>query len=137
VFVAGGIGITPFRSILEDREGGKAPGSILLLYSNRRPQDAAFLQELRQLSEGRGRFRMIATITEPDFAESSWDGETGRIDAELIEKAVRQPAGADFYIAGPPGMVEAMQNLVQGAGVPAKQIHAEQFAGYEERSVGG
>ena len=84
-------------------------------------------------------FRIIPTITEPDFADISWDDETGHIDARLIRQAAIQPDAADFYIAGPPAMVDAMSDLVREMGAPAARIHAEQFAGYEEmaRAEGG
>jgi len=137
VLIAGGIGITPFWSIMRTLGGqGKAPRPIVLLYSNRRPQDAAFLRAFEEMEEQRDDFRMIATMTEPDFAEIGWSGDTGRIDQKLLRKAAPQPSAADFYIAGPPGMVDAMNSLVRDSGVPEGQVFAEPFAGYEERAAG-
>jgi ferredoxin-NADP reductase len=133
VFIAGGIGITPFWSILQDSPASDSVTPIVLVYSNRRPQDVAFFEELRQLAEARDSFEMIATITEPDFAEMNWAGETGPIDAQLIRKAAPNVTAAEFYIAGPPAMVKAMQTLVADNGAPGSQIHAEKFVGYEER----
>ncbi len=136
VLIAGGIGITPFLSMLNDLAEDDIPVPVVLLYSNRRPQDAPFLQELRQMEEQQERFQMIATITEPDFAELAWSGETGRIDTDLLKQAAPRPDSFEFYIAGPPAMADAMKSLVQKSGAPANQIHIEQFAGYEKNPTG-
>src|SRR5262249_57000344 len=64
VFLAGGIGITPFRSMLWQAAEQKLPHHILLFYSNRRPEDAAFLEELEELEQENPNYKFIGTITD-------------------------------------------------------------------------
>lgn len=64
IFIAGGIGVTPFMSILRQAAKDQLSQRLLLLYSNRRPEDAAFLSELQELERQNTNFRLVATMTE-------------------------------------------------------------------------
>ncbi|HQR52561.1 MAG TPA: FAD-dependent oxidoreductase, partial [Burkholderiales bacterium] len=75
VFIAGGIGITPFVSMLRQAAKNGLPRKLLLLYSNRRPKDAAFLAELQELARQSENFRLIATMTALSESDTSWAGE--------------------------------------------------------------
>ena len=96
VFIAGGIGITPFMSILRQAAKDQLPQDLVLLYSNRRPEDAAFLAELRELEQQNKRFRLIATMTQMDKSSQPWDGETRLIDEALVKKVSARSVGADL-----------------------------------------
>src|SRR2546427_655318 len=76
VFLAGGIGVTPFLSMARHAAKEKRPHRILLFYSNRRPEDAAFLEELKRLEQANPRYRLIATMTEAAKSSRRWNGET-------------------------------------------------------------
>lgn len=130
VFIAGGIGITPFMSMLRQAAGDHSPQRLLLLYSNRRPEDAAFLGELRELERQNGNFRLFATMTDMSNSARKWDGETGFVDADLIRRCAGELVAAVYYVVGPPGMVAAMQETLRGAGVVDEDIRSEEFYGY-------
>lgn len=131
VFMAGGIGITPFMSILRQAARDRLPQVIKLLYSNRLPADAAFLAELQQLEQQhRGSFRLLPTMTGVSGPAADWTGRRGFIDAHLVRSVLVRPTPHVFYIAGPPPMVSGMRTLLAGLGVSDDDIRAEEFAGY-------
>ncbi len=109
--------------------------SLVLLYSNRRPEDAAFLAELQAL-EGRNKnFRLLATMTEPGKSARPWTGATGRIDDALLKRIGGELATPIYYLAGPPALVEAMRcdamrKNLNLAGVDDDDIRSEEFYGY-------
>ena len=130
VFIAGGIGITPFMSIVRQAAHDHLAQRLVLLYSNRRPQDAAFLAELQELEQRYASFSLVATMTERGDNRSPWDRQTGLIDGPLIEKAVAELPAPIYYVAGPPGLVDAMRGTLNGAGVDDDDIRSEEFYGY-------
>lgn len=130
VFIAGGIGITPFMSMLRQAARDHAPHSLLLLYSNRRPEDAAFLGELQELERQNGNFRLVATMTEMSKSARKWGGQTGFVDADLIKRAAGRLTAPIYYVVGPPAMVAAMQETLRGTGVADDDIRSEEFYGY-------
>jgi ferredoxin-NADP reductase len=130
VLIAGGIGITPFMSMLRQATRDRLPQQLLLLYANRRPEDAAFLAELMDLEHRNETFRLIATITEPGELRRPWDRQTGRIDGPLIKRAVADLSRPVYYVAGPPSLVEAMRRTLNDAGIDDDDIRGEDFHGY-------
>jgi ferredoxin-NADP reductase len=137
VLLAGGIGITPFRSIVLNAAKEKLPHRIFLFYSNRRPEDAAFLEELQALEAQNANYKLIATMTEVEKSARPWKGEVGMIDYKMLDrylKAAATPewysAGPIYYIAGPPQMVRDLQTMLTNAGVDSDDIRVEEFSGY-------
>lgn len=130
VFVAGGIGITPFMSILRQAARDRLPHRLSLLYSNRRPEDAAFLAELQQLDQRLPNFRLVATMTQMSKSIRSWEGETRPIDEDLVTTECRELAAPICYLAGPPGMVAALRQTLNRAGIDDDDIRGEEFFGY-------
>lgn len=128
VMLAGGVGVAPMRSMIRDAATRSLPHSLTLFYSNRRPQDAPFLGEFAELQARHPRFKMIATMTEPSFFK--WDGERGRINADLIRKYISIPADALYYIAGSFRMTLALREVLHGLDVDDDFIRTEEFAGY-------
>jgi ferredoxin-NADP reductase len=128
VFIAGGIGITVFRSMLLYIDEGKLPYVVTLLYSNRDRQSAAFLDELTELDRRNENVRLVATMT----ADPGWKGETRHIDAALLRDTLGDELGAFTYlVAGPPSMVEGVVGELKSAGVAEDRIVPGSFSGYE------
>ena len=130
VFVAGGIGITPFMSILREASRTRIDRPMALLYSNRRPEDAAFLDELQNIARANPAFRLVATMTEAAKSSRRWEGETRFIDADLLKVAAADLPEPIYYLAGPPAMVDAAQRALDAAGVDSDDMRTEAFSGY-------
>lgn len=130
VFLAGGIGITPFRSICRDAAAQHLPHELYLFYSNRRPEDAAFLIDLQELARENPRFHLIATMTKMDDSRTPWKGETGKLSIETLRQHLPDLNGPIFYIAGPPAMVSGMRRVFVNAGGNEDDLRTEDFAGY-------
>jgi len=130
VLLAGGIGITPFLSMVRQalREGPTWP--LSLFYANRRPEDAAFLDVLDSLAKAHAAFRFVPTMTQMEKARRGWTGERGHISADMLRRHLPGLAGPIYYVAGPPGMVAAMREVLVGAGVNEDDIRSEEFGGY-------
>jgi ferredoxin-NADP reductase len=126
VFIAGGIGITPFRSMLRYVQEERLDYRITLLYSNRDRGSAAFLDELEALAAQNPYLRLVLTMTD----DPAWRGERRRIDAALLREYLGDPAANVYYLAGPPALVEAASQALAELGVDAAGIKKENFVGY-------
>jgi ferredoxin-NADP reductase len=120
VFIAGGIGITPFMSMLRQAAHDRLAQRLCLLYSNRRKEDAAFLAELQALAQRSDSFRLLARMTDAD----------GLLDEKTVKRFVGDAPAPVYYLAGPPAMVGAMKTVLGSAGVAASDVRSEQFYGY-------
>lgn len=133
VFIAGGIGITPFRSMAVDAAARQLPHEITLIYSNRTPESAAFHEELAQLARLHPRFRYVPTMTRAEESRQPWDGERRLVSAELLREYVDDLGRAIFFAAGPPGLVGAVAQAAVAAGADPAHVHTEEFTGYASR----
>ena len=130
VLIAGGIGITPFMSILRQAAQDQLPQRIVLLYSNRRPEDTAFLAELQALEQQNQNFRLLATMTQMEKSKQPWPGETHVIGETLLKRIASELLAPIYYLAGPPAMVDAMRQTLNLAGVDDDDVRSETFYGY-------
>ncbi|HJX82129.1 MAG TPA: FAD-dependent oxidoreductase, partial [Candidatus Udaeobacter sp.] len=130
VFLAGGIGVTPFSSIVRQADHDRAPHKLYLFYSNRRPEDAPFVEVLQNLEKTNPQFRFIATMTEMRRSKKTWNGETGRIDQEMLSKYLNELRGPIYYVAGPPALVSGMRKMLVASGVDEDDIRSDEFSGY-------
>ena len=130
VFIAGGIGITPFISMLRQAAHDRLAQRLLLLYSNRRPEDAAFLRELQALEQQHKQFTLLATMTAMSQSSEPWSGPTGPIDEALLKRATADLTRPIYYVVGPPAMADALQLTLSDAGVNDDDIRSESFYGY-------
>ncbi len=127
VFVAGGIGITVFRSMLRYVSEERLPYHITLVYSNRDRESTAFLDELRELERELPDFRLILTMTQ----DPSWEGERRKVDAQFFRDYLGENADEyTFLVAGPPEMAAAMQRELEEAGVTNENVVVERYSGY-------
>ena len=130
VILAGGIGITPFRSMLLQAARAGTGQRLFLFYSNRRPEDAAFLAELQDLARRDLSFTLIATMTDLGKSKVAWTGERGYVNQEILMKFVGNLTEPIYYTAGPPAFVAVMKQMLGDAGVHEENINSEGFVGY-------
>lgn len=130
VFLAGGIGVTPIRSILLDAADRKLPHRIFFFDSNRRPEDAPFLDELMTLRGKNPNYTFIPTMTRMADSTREWKGERGMIDHAMLAKYLGAATSPIYYIVGPPGMVTGLHAMLNEAGVDDDDIRTEDFSGY-------
>jgi ferredoxin-NADP reductase len=130
VFLAGGIGITPFLSIVRQADHDRLPHKLHLFYSNRRPEDAPFLDVLQMLEKTNPNFQFVCTMTEMSRSKEEWTGETGLINPEMLSRHLTNLQGPIYYIAGPPAMVAGLRKMLVAANVDEDEIRTEDFAGY-------
>jgi ferredoxin-NADP reductase len=127
VFVAGGIGITVFRSMLRYIADTGEPYRVTLVYSNRDRESTAFLDELQGLEDRIPGLGVVLTMTEDD----GWDGERRYVGPDLLRDHLDGDLGDHTYlIAGPPQMVTAVTEALSEAGVPEDQLLPDRFSGY-------
>ena len=130
VFLTGGIGITPYRSIIRDAGRKKLPHRLLLFYSNRRPEDGAFLEELQQAERDNPNYQFVGTMTDMANSKRPWQGKTGYINRDMLAQSISDLTTPIYYIAGPPGMVTAMRKMLADADINDDSIRTEEFNGY-------
>ena len=126
VFIAGGIGITPFMSMLAYIKERKLPYQITLVYSNRNQSSTAYLQEVNEFTQTIPNFKYILTITD----DPDWTGEKRLIDAQFIKDYFPNVNDNFYMVVGPPLMVTAVKEALILAGVLEDNIKFENFTGY-------
>jgi ferredoxin-NADP reductase len=126
VFVAGGIGITPFRSMLRYIADKGLDYDITLVYSNRDVESTAFLDELKELESVVPRCRVIFTMTD----DPTWEGDKRMLDAEVLRELLGDLESFDFMIAGPPPMAKSVEASLLEAGLSEGQVQSDSFSGY-------
>jgi ferredoxin-NADP reductase len=126
VFVAGGIGITVFRSMLRYIADTGEPYRVTLVYSNRDRESAAFLDELEQLERRIPGLRVVLTMTD----DPGWEGETRHLDGDVLAELVGGLEGKTFLVAGPPPMAQAVADSLLAAGLPQERVLSDKFSGY-------
>ena len=128
VFLSGGIGITPFHSMIEDVKNRKSSFPITLFFSNRRQVDAPYYDDLVAWAKEVPSFTFVPTWTAE--APEGWDGERGYINADMIKRHVPNLVTPLFYLAGPTPMIQAMRKVLDSLGVKRDRIRQEEFTGY-------
>jgi len=128
--IAGGIGITPFRSMIKHATEQRLPPALTLIYSNRTPEAAPFLDDLARWQTENPRFRFVPTMTDPEASTRTWTGRTGYVDAAFLRDVLGAFDRSTFYAAGPPGMVKGVRQALADAGVADDRIRTEEFSGY-------
>ena len=142
VFLSGGIGVTPFRSMIKYATDKQIPLRIIMFDSNRNRSDILFKGEFDDWADRNKNLKIIYTISEDgdreheqpsSAAKNDWGGEYGRIDKAMILKYLDTTAlnNSIFYICGPPSMLKAMQSLLQEElEIQKERIKVEEFTGY-------
>lgn len=126
----GGIGSAPFLSVLRETAAAGRALPATLFYSNRRPEDAVGLDELRRLEDAVPGFRMIATMTRMAESAHRWDGETGRLGAGMLARHLHRLEGRRYWIVGAPTFISGLRRDLIAAGVAGADIGVEAYVGY-------
>lgn len=130
VFIAGGIGITPYMSMLRYVSEEKLPYNITVIYSNRDKDSTAYLEELQNYPPSlRGpatNYQLILTMTD----DPNWQREKRKVDAKFIKEYFPNVNENLYFVVGPPAMVDAVQRALLEAGVDIENIKIENFTGY-------
>lgn len=126
VFIAGGIGIVPFRSMIAHITKTKEKRDIVLFYSNKNFEDICFTADFI-LAKGMFNLRTVYAL---DSAPANWPGYVGFIDQKLIEQNVPDYKDRTFYISGPPKMVDNFKIVLNQMGVHKNKIKSDYFPGY-------
>jgi glycine betaine catabolism B len=123
VAIAGGSGITPFRSLIRNTIKEKSGLKILLLYGSRREEEIIFKEELASLAEKNpGLLTVVHIISEES---DLWPGRRGFIDQKLIEEMVEEPNHCSYFICGPREMLDFCRKELNNLGIPESQIRSE------------
>jgi glycine betaine catabolism B len=140
VFLSGGIGVTPFRTMIKYATDKQLPVKIVMFDSNRNRNNILFKKEFDDWAKINKNLKIIYTISDDEQHEQSlsttndWKGEYGRINKAMILKYLDGNVlnNSIFYICGPPGMLKAMQALLQedDLNIPKERIKVEEFTGY-------
>ncbi len=127
VFLIGGIGVTPVRSMIAQATHEKTAHKITLLHASRAPGDLPLKADFEQLAKENPNFTYITTVESPT---SDWRGERGRVTPEMVKKFVPDLSKPIYYLSGPEGMVKAMRQLLVELKVNEDNIRTEEFTGY-------
>lgn len=128
VFLIGGIGVTPVRSMIAQSIHDKTAHKITLLHACRTPADLPFRADFERFARENARITYVPVAS--DSAPNDWHGERGRVDAAMVRKYVPDLNQPIYYLSGPEGMVKAMRQLLVGLNVSEDSIRTEEFAGY-------
>lgn len=127
VFLIGGIGVTPIRSMIADATHNKINQSLILLHSNKTLADAPFAKYFQSLASENPNFTYVPVSSDKSTGGA---GETGYIDAEMVRRYVSDIKAPIYYLSGPAGMVKAMRELLISLEVNEDNIRTEEFSGY-------
>ena len=124
LFVAGGTGIAPLRGMLDHALRHHPTQRVSVLYSARRGDEFAFIDELRSYAED-GRIELHQTVTRDET--TNWGGGRGRIGRSHFEQVLHEPAGTLCFVCGPTPFVHESAATLKALGVPDSQIRTEQW----------
>lgn len=128
VFLTGGIGITPVRSIVEHASEQGLPHHITVFYSNATRARIAFFDDFKSWSDKNANLSFVPTLT--DERPADWNYETGLLDRHMLSRHIPDLQAPVYYVVGPPAMVAAMKAMLDEIGIDEMQIRTEDFAGY-------
>lgn len=132
IFLAGGIGITPFRSLIKYNIDKNLGIPIHLIYSNSVPDDIAFKEELESWSTQNEYIKLSLFVSHPEESKTKWTGLTGRIDSDIVNNLVPNSSllNSIYWISGPNVFVNAIEEILEGLNIPAENIKTDKFSGY-------
>jgi ferredoxin-NADP reductase/Na+-translocating ferredoxin:NAD+ oxidoreductase RnfD subunit len=128
VFIAGGIGITPFRSMVKYMLDSDDRRNFVMLYSEKTRGELAYADVFNE-AQGQTGMRIVYTLTSPNGSEPA-GFRTGKINGQMVAREIPDYLERTFYISGPHNMVVAVRRELEDLGVPERQIKVDFFPGY-------
>jgi ferredoxin-NADP reductase len=128
IFLAGGLGVVPFRSLILHAVHSHANYTITLFYSNRFADEAVFVDEFQAVSRERPNITVIPTVTRGE-PPAEWPGLAGRISAEMITARCAEWQQSVYYISGSPAMVDGMKAMLASMGIDQAHLKREIWTG--------
>jgi ferredoxin-NADP reductase len=128
VFIAGGIGITPFMSALRYADGKGISNRLTLIYSNKTLASAVYFEEIRALEKRNSNIWAFFAITEEKLQQEMADVFNSRVDERIIKAIAGDLRHKDFYICGPDKFMRAIASQLEALGIPGARIKQEQFS---------
>jgi len=128
VFIIGGIGVTPVRSMVAQATHDKTAHKMTLLHANRSPEDAPFRDDFEQFAKENQNFTYVPVVTSK--VSEDWTGERGHVDEAMLKRHISDLNTPIYYLSGPEGMVKAMRQLLVDLDVNEDNIRTEEFTGY-------
>ncbi len=130
-FLSGGIGITCIRSMCKFAIDKKLSTDIVLIYNNKTENDIVFQDDFSQMQTENKKLKVIYTLTSPDMDKNTWKGKVGRTDNAMVKEEMPDYKDRDFYICGPPKMVDALKSILSDElKLDKEKIKWEHFTGY-------
>jgi ferredoxin-NADP reductase len=131
-FLTGGVGLTPVRSMLRyliDSHGqGRLAGQqLVLIYGSMTEEGILYKEEMEECARVIPGLRVVHVITNPSPA---WQGHSGFITSDIVKTELGDPEGWEYYVVGPPPMIDAMWKVIDALSVPHNQVTVEGFVGY-------
>lgn len=129
VFIAGGIGITPFRSILKYLIDTGEKRDIVVLYSNKNAVEIVY-QDILDQAKDKFKIKTVYALTDLSTILEDWMGRKGRVNEVMIKEEVPDYAERIFYLSGPHAMVAGFEQTLKKMGIKKNQIKIDFFPGY-------
>lgn len=129
VFIAGGIGVTPYRSILKYLLDKKEKRDVVFFYTSSNESELVYKDIFTQSAQQLG-VKVIYVITDETRVSPTWTGEKGRISEEMIKKYVLDSKERKFYLSGPNAMVESYERLLGKMGIGRNKVVKDYFPGF-------
>ncbi len=125
--ITGGIGITPFRSMIKYCTDKRIKSQVTLLYGNRSEENIVFKEEFDRMEKENGNLRIVHTLSRPG---EEWKGRKGHIDILMVREEIPDYDDHVFYVCGPPSLVAACVSVLKALRIPDDKINKEDFPGY-------
>ena len=123
ILIAAGVGITPVYGILKELDKSDPIPDVVLVYGVHHESDILFRNDLERWFEKHSNWALHITCT----SQPDWPGETGRINADMIERLIESDYNGSFFLCGPSMMIKNVTGFLRSVGVPRRKIRREQF----------
>ena len=126
VFIAGGSGMAPIKSILHDMQEKSISRNATYFFGARSVRDLFLVDEMKGLEKALSNFRFVPALSEP-LEEDNWKGDTGLI-TEVLDRHLKSGENTEAYLCGSPGMIDASVKVLTANGIPEELIYYDKFA---------